>query len=862
MAAALSKHADQAYLELPDDRAKFVAERMFKCLTEKGTSNREVRRSVTLREICAIVGAADDNTKPAPIEEVVEVINTFRASRRSFLMPPAGTPLDAKSLIDISHESLIRNWERLRAWVEEEAESARRYLRLAETAKLFQAGQAGLLRDTDLHFALDWQQKQQPREAWAQQYFPAFAMVMGFLEKSRADEQDRKAKAKAKDRQALRRARLVGVVLFLAFLVSLAATIFAFQQRREAINREDYAVGQEEKAKNKENEANVAKRDALLQQCIAQEERAKAVVSENSALAQKEIAEQKKNEAIASAIEARKQKRQADEDRKTAEAAQAVAENAKNAADMSAFSAKKEKERAEEATRRAEAEKERAEKGKREIEDYRKFENLSAQIDKAQLYRTQNPSLATVLAGSAITSLSALQESALDDKEKRIGEIQKRGWSELQQVLPMTMLSQRFENDEWQERVAFAADGSLITLTADGKGKIWQPWGWEFGSVINKTSPQPFSLEPDFYKNTTTRAKIKSIAVSPDGTYLAIGQNDGLVKYAKLAELQTAGQSSPSHLLPKSQGHAINRITFGQVAGQAPLIATSSVSWTSVVTRIGEKKKLWKKPDPISRLILDNFNGTRRVKLVTAMAFSPCNEYLAIGRDDGAIELRDTRNGQLLLYWEGHQDEVTGVAFHPQEKLLATVGKDKLVKVWEISPPFRKSNFWGIENRPANPTARNTLAHHTSALSGVAFSSDGKLLLTVGDDQRLAIWDMRDQPVKLLLGLMAHVGRISSVAFNTSQPQSGYQIVTTGVDDKSVRVWNLPALAQLVEMRLLLQEMGRMERGESYQSEGQVFSQIKSFLSPKLSGDFYKYWEGVLNNKDCRRFLSPSPPEK
>ena len=65
----------------------------------------------------------------------------FREPSRSFLMPPAGEALEPETVIDISHESLMRVWERLQAWAEEEAQSARLYRRLAETAMLHEAGQ-------------------------------------------------------------------------------------------------------------------------------------------------------------------------------------------------------------------------------------------------------------------------------------------------------------------------------------------------------------------------------------------------------------------------------------------------------------------------------------------------------------------------------------------------------------------------------------------------------------------------------------------------------------------------------------------------------------------------------------------------
>ena len=93
---------------------------------------------------------------------------------RSFVMPPAGEALEPETVIDISHESLMRVWERLQVWVEEEAASARMYRRLAETAELHAAGQANLWRDPDLQLALDWRDKEQPTPAWAARYHDGF----------------------------------------------------------------------------------------------------------------------------------------------------------------------------------------------------------------------------------------------------------------------------------------------------------------------------------------------------------------------------------------------------------------------------------------------------------------------------------------------------------------------------------------------------------------------------------------------------------------------------------------------------------------------------------------------------------------
>ena len=65
-------------------------------------------------------------------------------------------------IIDISHESLMRVWVRLKKWVNEEADSARIYVRLCETAELHNRGEAGFYRDPDLKIALSWRDNNKP----------------------------------------------------------------------------------------------------------------------------------------------------------------------------------------------------------------------------------------------------------------------------------------------------------------------------------------------------------------------------------------------------------------------------------------------------------------------------------------------------------------------------------------------------------------------------------------------------------------------------------------------------------------------------------------------------------------------------
>ncbi|HEX8037636.1 MAG TPA: ABC transporter ATP-binding protein, partial [Chryseosolibacter sp.] len=138
---ALSLHANEAYDELTS-REKEIAEILFKTVTEKNHDNKGMRRPGRLGLVAQLAEAEED--------DVIYVVEHFRKPGRSLLMPGASVPLTADSMIELSHESLMRIWERLNTWVEEEFESAQMYKRLSDAAAMYQIGKTGLWRPPDL----------------------------------------------------------------------------------------------------------------------------------------------------------------------------------------------------------------------------------------------------------------------------------------------------------------------------------------------------------------------------------------------------------------------------------------------------------------------------------------------------------------------------------------------------------------------------------------------------------------------------------------------------------------------------------------------------------------------------------------
>ncbi|NNF77676.1 MAG: WD40 repeat domain-containing protein, partial [Rhizobiales bacterium] len=189
MQHALDEHAENAFAELGSDQAKKICERIFRALTDTATDTRGVRRPTKMDLLCELADASH--------EDVARVIDVFRVPSRSFLMPPHGEKLEPDQVIDISHESLMRGWQRLMGWANEEAKSARMYQRLAETAQLHKAGEAGYWRDPDLQIGLNWLETEKPNARWAERYHPEFETAISFLNASAEEQEQENLKEEA-----------------------------------------------------------------------------------------------------------------------------------------------------------------------------------------------------------------------------------------------------------------------------------------------------------------------------------------------------------------------------------------------------------------------------------------------------------------------------------------------------------------------------------------------------------------------------------------------------------------------------------------------------------------------------------------
>ncbi len=154
---ALNQHADELLAGVPTD----ITAAIFKRLTAKGRGSRERRNPARLAELWGVCGAET----PERQAQVTSVVDHFRRGEATFLVPRDGA-IGADTYIDITHESLIRQWKRLRDdWLPDEQKSAKTFLDLTERARNFNAKGGELLIGLDLADAVEWDRTRNPTDS-------------------------------------------------------------------------------------------------------------------------------------------------------------------------------------------------------------------------------------------------------------------------------------------------------------------------------------------------------------------------------------------------------------------------------------------------------------------------------------------------------------------------------------------------------------------------------------------------------------------------------------------------------------------------------------------------------------------------
>jgi tetratricopeptide (TPR) repeat protein len=182
LSGALNAHANQIFEQLGKQRAQ-VAEWVFRALTAGSTIADAVRRPTRLGDLVSACGGDEDGVRA--------VVDAFRAPGVNFLVPefdPNEPTLAPDTYIDISHESLIRQWKKLSDWLEAEGRAAQQWRRLVD-----RYGTGEMLRGRELANLIAWRGETKPNAAWAKRYGGDYPSVIAYLDKSQRAQNTKRA---------------------------------------------------------------------------------------------------------------------------------------------------------------------------------------------------------------------------------------------------------------------------------------------------------------------------------------------------------------------------------------------------------------------------------------------------------------------------------------------------------------------------------------------------------------------------------------------------------------------------------------------------------------------------------------------
>jgi hypothetical protein len=596
----------------------------------------------------------------ASIEDLVLVVDRFRMGGRTLLMPGMSAPLTPNTVVDISHESLMRIWSRLREWVQEESDSVKMYLRLAEAAEMYQRGTSGLWRPPDLQVAIAWQEKQRPNLTWGLRYSNAHERTMLFLETSRrAYDEEQRGKERLQKKR-LQRTRLVALALGLAAIVSASFLVYARLQTQQAEANFALAKAQEARALTNQEAADKERKNALDKAEEAQREKIRAEEAKIQAEEAKIQAEQARIAAEKSAIEAKNQQKQAEISAKQAKQAQAEAENQKSIALLNEQKAKQQQERAE-----------------REEESAKKLRFMAlAQSLSVKSLQLDDSTQKALVARQAFLFNKEYNNNALDPDVYA-------GLYSAQKTVEGPKANQLLEGGHKNavQAIAFFKN-SLYTSGSDGALKQWD-------MKAGKAS----DLNQSFYI-------YKTMCISPQGDVVALGTDEGPIQL-----LSAKTQSLPVLL----EGHAggVWEVAFADNGQQVVSIGADNTLKMQAVQAGGTPTVIAKLSEAPRAMLLKGKEVlvlTKKGKLLkfpmqanasaqtlleqsgeagSALALHPNGKLLAIGFESGQVMLYDLEKQQRQQRITAHTAVISQLAFSHQGKYLATASFDHQAMIWK-----------------------------------------------------------------------------------------------------------------------------------------------------------------------------------
>jgi WD40 repeat protein len=810
VARALSNHAEAVYGKLSEEEQK-QAQRIFIQLVRPGEGTEDTRRTATRAEV--------RNWN----------LVTFLAGEDARLVVTGCDEQTKEKTVEVMHEALIREWGRLREWIESDRTflTWRGRLRMAMHQWQISGKQEGyLLQGAPLGEAEGWLEKRREELSSTEQEFIALSKD----EKQRRELKELEAQValdtaternqilaeanQERDRRIRRGNITLGVTSVLAFLVITLTSIYALQKFREA---------QEAQEGTKLEQAGV---NALRQMPSGEIEALLSAIQAGQKLKQLiQDGRLPKDYPATSPLLALQKILDTIHEQNQINAGQGGIRSVSFSPDGQTIATAGEDDTI--SLWSLSGEKKWTRKGVQlEVADSVKTMSFVAfSPDGKKIVAAEGDGTITLwdLSGKQLTQFKApttnFKSLSFSPDGKKIAtadEETARLWD-----LSGKQLAQFVGHKGRVNSIGFSPTGQQIaTAGYDGTVRLWDLLGKQLTQFKAHNGQE-----------------ILSVSFSPDGKYLATAAKDNTARIWNLS-----GQEQVK--LEGHQGWVLN-VSFSH---DGKRLATTSDDGTA---------RIWDfSGNPIATL-----QGHRGV--VSRASFSPDGRYLVTGANDDTVRIWNLSHKPAKQF-TGHKSDVNSISFRPTGQQIVTADHQGKVILWNQSGQQQaqwqadfKGSLWSVSFSPdgqliatggydnmvaiwdSSGKLKTRLKGHKAWISSISFSPNGQMILTSGADNTAKLWNLSG---KLLATLSGHQDVVYRVSFSPDG-----QMIATGAWDGTIRLWDLSG-HQVKQW----QTKQRQISGLSFSSSGKQLatadnsSVVKIWdLSGKQQLEFFSYQSGV-----------------